>query len=175
MKTPLILAAALALAGCDLSMTSQPRASTEGSADLWPGGPRVHGPPAGAVPVNGPALLAAQTRPPMSLALVERGRNRFDIYCLPCHGERGRGDGPVVERGFPAPPSYDEARLLAAPASHFYDVETNGYGVMFSYADRLSAPDRWAVAAYVRALQLADLESGAASPAAASPAAGPRP
>ena len=89
-----------------------------------------------------------------SAALLTRGRERYGIYCLPCHGPGGDGDGPVVERGFPAPPSYHLDRLRAAPDRHFFDVVSNGYGVMLPYADRVAPADRWAIAAYVRALQL---------------------
>lgn len=91
---------------------------------------------------------------PLTREVLERGRERFDIYCAVCHGRTGEGDGMVVRRGFSRPPSYHDDRLRAAPLGHFFDVETNGYGAMPSYAPRLSAEDRWAVAAYIRALQL---------------------
>jgi mono/diheme cytochrome c family protein len=153
-RIALALAAPL-LVGCDLSMTRQDRPAPQRSATLWPDGPSIQAPVAGTTPV-GIASIAPVQRPPLTLALLQRGRERFDIYCLPCHGPRGHGDGQIVGRGFPAPADYDQPRLMASPASHFYDVETSGYGVMYSYADRMSADDRWAVAAYVRALQLAD-------------------
>jgi mono/diheme cytochrome c family protein len=86
--------------------------------------------------------------------LLERGKERYDIFCAPCHGFDGDGDGMVVRRGFPAPPSYHSAALMKAPASHFLDVMTNGYGVMYSYADRVAPADRWAIVTYIRALQL---------------------
>lgn len=86
--------------------------------------------------------------------LLLRGQQRYDIYCAACHGLDGRGDGMVVQRGFPAPPSYHSERLREAPDSHFYNVITHGYGVMYPYADRVSPDDRWAIVAYVRALQL---------------------
>jgi mono/diheme cytochrome c family protein len=91
----------------------------------------------------------------VTAALLKRGRERFDIYCSPCHGLDGRGDGMVVTRGFPRPPSYFEPRLLAAPATTFYDAITKGYGVMYSYAARVEPRDRWAIVAYIRALQQA--------------------
>ena len=94
--------------------------------------------------------------PPVTMALLERGRQRFNIDCSVCHGFAGFGDGMVVQRGFPAPPSYHIDRLRKAPIQHFYDVITNGYGVMYSYAQRVSPEDRWAVAAYIRALQTAE-------------------
>jgi mono/diheme cytochrome c family protein len=86
---------------------------------------------------------------------LQRGRERFDIYCSVCHGRTGDGKGMIVQRGFPAPPSYHTARLRTAPIGHFYDVITNGYGVMYSYAARVEPADRWAIAEYIRALQLA--------------------
>ena len=86
--------------------------------------------------------------------VLDRGRQRYDIYCLPCHGVTGQGDGIVVKRGFPAPPSYDLARLREAPIGHFVDVMTRGYGLMYPYAARVTPQDRWAIAAYIRVLQL---------------------
>lgn len=98
---------------------------------------------------------SASTNPyPITLRLLERGQNRFDIYCAPCHSRLGDGDGFVVRRGFPPPPSYHIDRLRDAPDRHFFDVMTQGYGIMYSYADRLTPEDRWAVVAYIRALQL---------------------
>jgi mono/diheme cytochrome c family protein len=89
----------------------------------------------------------------ITMQLLERGRERFDIYCAPCHSPVGDGDGMVARRGFPHPPSYHIARLREAPDRHFYDVMTNGYGIMYSYADRVTPEDRWAIVAYIRALQ----------------------
>ena len=87
-------------------------------------------------------------------ALLARGRERYNIYCAPCHGLSGDADGIIVQHGFPAPPSYHDERLMKAPASAFYDAITNGYGVMYSYAARVAPRDRWAIVAYIRALQL---------------------
>jgi mono/diheme cytochrome c family protein len=89
----------------------------------------------------------------LTLQLLERGRERFGIYCEPCHSPVGDGDGMIARRGFPHPPSYHIARLRQAPDRHFYDVMTNGYGIMYSYADRVTPEDRWAIVAYIRALQ----------------------
>ncbi|MFP5307612.1 MAG: c-type cytochrome [Gammaproteobacteria bacterium] len=98
---------------------------------------------------------AAITYPrPLTPALLARGRERYAIYCEPCHSPLGDGQGRVVERGFPAPPSYHSDRLRAAPDRHFYDVISDGYGVMYSYADRVAPADRWAIVAYIRALLL---------------------
>lgn len=86
--------------------------------------------------------------------LLERGQQRFEIYCAPCHGLVGDGNGIVVQRGFPSPPSYHTDRLRNAPAGHFFDVITNGFGRMYDYSDRVAPADRWAIVAYIRALQL---------------------
>lgn len=91
---------------------------------------------------------------PITPTLLSRGQQRFDIYCAPCHSRAGDGDGMIAERGFPHPPSYHTAALRNAPDSHFYKVITDGYGVMYPYADRISPHDRWAIVAYIRALQL---------------------
>ncbi len=86
--------------------------------------------------------------------LLERGRERYEIYCSVCHGRTGDGRGMIVQRGFPQPPSYHIDRLRQAPAGYFYNVITQGYGVMYSYAARVEPEDRWAITAYIRALQL---------------------
>lgn len=93
---------------------------------------------------------------PMELTpeLLERGRQRFEIFCSPCHGHAGYGDGMVVQRGLRPPPSFHIDRLRNSPPGHFFDVITNGFGAMYSYASRVEPRDRWAVIAYIRALQL---------------------
>ncbi|HZT42386.1 MAG TPA: cytochrome c [Chthonomonadaceae bacterium] len=101
--------------------------------------------------VNGKPVLTLPV--PLTRALLLRGQQRFDIYCSPCHGYAGYGNGMIVQRGFPAPPSYHSDRPRKAPIGHFFDVMTNGYGLMYSYADRVTPEDRWAIAAYIRALQ----------------------
>jgi mono/diheme cytochrome c family protein len=83
-----------------------------------------------------------------------RGQERFNIYCSPCHGRLGNGHGMIVARGLRQPPSYHDERLLNAPIGHFFDVMSNGYGSMYSYASRVAVDDRWRIAAYIRALQL---------------------
>lgn len=85
---------------------------------------------------------------------VARGQQRFDIYCSPCHGRLGDGHGMIVLRGLQPPPTYHDPRLVNAPVGHFFDVITNGYGAMFSYASRVPVDDRWRITAYIRALQL---------------------
>lgn len=91
---------------------------------------------------------------------IERGQDRFNIYCTPCHGRLGDGNGMVVQRGLRQPPSYHEARLVQAPVGHFFDVMTNGYGAMYSYASRVAVDDRWRIAAYIRALQNSQAPNG---------------
>jgi mono/diheme cytochrome c family protein len=93
---------------------------------------------------------------PITAEDLERGRQQFNINCSPCHGATGRGDGMIVQRGFPHPPSYFLDRLRNAPHGHFYNVITHGYGAMYSYADRVEPRDRWRIVAYIRALQLSD-------------------
>ncbi|MGB7592353.1 MAG: cytochrome c, partial [Terriglobia bacterium] len=91
---------------------------------------------------------------PITREVLDRGRERYNIYCSPCHDYTGSGRGMVVQRGFPPPPSYHLERLVKAPAGHFFEVISNGYGAMYSYASRVTPEDRWAIVAYIRSLQL---------------------
>jgi mono/diheme cytochrome c family protein len=91
---------------------------------------------------------------PVTEELIDRGENRYNIYCIVCHGPLGNGDGMVVRRGFSPPPTYHDDRLRNAPVGHFFDVMTNGWGKMNSYASVLSAADRWAIVSYIRTLQV---------------------
>jgi mono/diheme cytochrome c family protein len=93
---------------------------------------------------------------PVNRETLQRGRERFEIYCSVCHGFTGKGDGMIVQRGFPKPPSFHEDRLRNAPIGYFYWVITHGYGTMFPYAARVEPADRWAIAAYIRTLQLSE-------------------
>ncbi|HZR26397.1 MAG TPA: cytochrome c [Vicinamibacterales bacterium] len=88
--------------------------------------------------------------------VMARGRERFDIYCSPCHGRTGQGDGMVVRRGYRRPPTFHQDRLRDAPVGHFFDVISNGFGAMPDYAAQIHTDDRWAIIAYVRALQLSE-------------------
>jgi mono/diheme cytochrome c family protein len=99
--------------------------------------------------------------------VMSRGRERYDIYCAPCHGRTGSGDGMIVRRGYRRPPSYHDDRLRSAALGHYFDVITNGFGAMPDYQAQIPADDRWAIIAYVRALQL----SAHASPSDVPPAA----
>ena len=91
---------------------------------------------------------------PIDAAAMARGQERFNIYCSPCHGRTGQGNGMIVRRGYRPPPTYHQDRLRDAPVGHFFDVMTNGFGAMPDYAAQIKVEDRWAIAAYIRALQL---------------------
>ncbi len=91
---------------------------------------------------------------PVDEELLNRGRQRYNIYCTPCHGQLGDGRGVIVQRGFSPPPNYTEPRLVEAPLGHFFKVISEGHGAMYSFAARVAPQDRWAIAAYIRALQL---------------------
>jgi mono/diheme cytochrome c family protein len=143
------------LAACSQNMDAQPSYREYEPASLFRNGRVLQQEPRGTVARDDIARQASLTeRPPLSPEFLARGREQFDIYCSPCHGRTGGGDGIVVQRGMPHPPSYHIDRLRAAEDQHFFDVITNGYGVMYSYAMRVKPPDRWAIVAYIRALQL---------------------
>ena len=173
----LLLVAGIASSGCEKlmrDMYDQPKGKPGSASALFADGRASRPPPPGSVAHargdlaatssgrRGAASLteerqaAAEDHLPErpSRELLLRGRERYTIYCMPCHSAAGDGDGPVVRRGFPAPPSYHGERLRAAPDRHFYDVITHGWGVMYPYADRVAPADRWAIVAYIRALQL---------------------
>jgi mono/diheme cytochrome c family protein len=144
------------LAACHEAQDPQIRYGTLAAAQApWPASGAALPLPEGVV-AQGDLELAAQAREPpeATAALLARGRERFGIFCSPCHGVDGYGEGIIVARGFPHPPSFHEARLRAAPAQLFFDTITNGNGAMYSYADRVPPTDRWAIIAYIRALQL---------------------
>jgi len=225
----ILLVAAPLLAGCDLSMSDQPRHETEGSDTLWDGGPKAQAAPPGTVAVDAAARDEALKNPPAptlallergqeryaiycapchgasgkgdgavvsrgfpapksfadpnlramppqhvvdavardealknppapTLALLERGQERYAIYCAPCHGAGGKGDGAVVSRGFPAPKSFADPNLSAMPPQHVVDAISRGFGLMYDFADKIEPRDRWAIAFYVKALQRAEAE-----------------
>ena len=97
---------------------------------------------------------------PVTKELIDRGQDRYNIYCVVCHGPTGNGDGMIVRRGFSPPPTYNDDRLRNAPVGHFYDVITNGWGKMNSYAHQVPVADRWAIVAYIRALQISQNPNG---------------
>lgn len=111
--------------------------------------------------------LATEFPFPITQQVLNRGQERYNIYCSPCHSEIGDGNGMIVQRGFKKPPSYHTDRLRNAPVGHFFDVITNGFGAMGDYSSQIPVHDRWAIVAYIRALQYsqnatrADLPAGA--------------
>jgi mono/diheme cytochrome c family protein len=106
---------------------------------------------------------------PIDETRLRRGQERFNIYCSPCHARTGEGDGMIVRRGYRRPPSYHDPRLRDAPVGHFFDVITNGFGAMPDHAAQIAVEDRWAIVAYVRALQLSEHAAVADVPAADRP------
>ncbi len=154
MRKPLILAVML-VGACNqnLTMSDQKKLDEYERSDIFRNGKVLQSPAPGSVSREQDVRDVLTEKPPMTLALVKRGQQRFNIFCSECHGPAGDADGMVVQRGFPKPPSFHEVRLVNAPDEHFVDVITNGYGVMYSYADRVPPADRWAIAAYIRALQ----------------------
>lgn len=110
-------------------------------------------------------LLVTSFPIPLTEATLKRGQERYTIYCAPCHGGMGDGKGVIVSRGFSPPPDYyEDKRVLNAPIGHYYDVITNGYGAMYSYAARVPVKDRWAIVAYIRLLQRTRAQGGNQGP-----------
>src|SRR5215469_136949 len=163
----LLAAAAFSLAGCSrLDMQDQPKYKPQRGSDFFAdarsGRPEVDGTIARGSLEEDTAYYQGKdangddvdTFPiAVDKAFIERGQSRYNAYCSPCHGAIGNGLGMIVRRGFKQPPSYHIDRLRNAPVGHFYDVITNGYGAMLNYAQQLQVRDRWAVVAYIRALQ----------------------
>ena len=164
---PLLLPSLL-LGGCKQEMAQQRRMDTYEQTGVWKDGTTARPIPAGTVARGDLAReAAALAPPPVTAALLARGQERYGIFCTPCHGLSGEGDGMVVQRGFPPPPSFHTRRLRAVPARYLFDVITEGYGVMYSYAARVPPEDRWAIVAYLRTLQLSRHATLAEAPEAA--------
>ncbi len=163
-KLALVLLSA-ALCGCRADMQDTPKARTFRPSRFFDDQMTARPLIAGTVPATGLAddellyngtvngRLATVFPFPITHEVLERGQDRFNIYCSPCHGRLGDGDGMIVRRGFRRPPSYHIERLRKAPVGHFYDVITHGLGSMYDYAARVAPRDRWAIIAYIRALQ----------------------
>lgn len=170
MRTALTCLLLLLLGSCD-NMDHQPRYDSYEKSALFSDGKALQAAPEGTISRDDDSFgEELANRPPMSLALLTRGHERYEIYCTPCHDPAGYGNGRIPSRGFPHPPSFHIQRLRDAPSGYIVEVITHGHGVMYSYADRVVPKDRWAIAAYVRALQLsqnappgvlAELKSGA--------------
>lgn len=162
-----VVGVAMLGAACRQDMFDQARYEPLEQSDLFPDGAAARQPPRGTVArrdprsdrelhsgVDAAGRYLSSSPFPVDEALLRRGQERFGIYCSPCHGLAGHGDGMIVLRGFKRPPSLHEDRLRAQPTGYFVDVVANGFGVMPSYATQVPPRDRWAIAAYVGALQL---------------------
>ncbi len=163
-KLGLTLVLAATVGTCD-QMSHQPRYDSYEKSSLFADGKSLQAPPDGAIARDDLGhFTALRQRPAMTAALLQRGQQRYDIYCAVCHDKAGYGHGAVPARGFPAPPSFHIDRLRTAASDYLVDVITHGHGVMYSYADRVAPADRWAIVAYIRALQLSqDAPLGALS------------
>lgn len=159
-----ILVAALVPA-CDQPQMADQRKYEPYEAGEFANGTSALQPPEGTV-AREAELDPVSEQPPVSPALLERGRTVYDAVCAPCHSRLGDGEGIIVERGYPAPPSFHTDRLRGTADRHFYDVISKGYGIMYAYADRVAPEDRWAITAYIRALQLSQHADVADLPAA---------
>lgn len=172
----LLIGATVLLAGCHTDMWVQPKETPQTASRHFPGEssarPLVqHTVPRGFLHEddrfftgmeNGKLIKELPLQ--VSKELLSRGQERFNIFCSPCHGRLGNGKGMIAQRGFSlARPvaTYHTDRMRAMPIGHFYDVITNGYGTMFSYASRIEPQDRWAIAAYIRVLQFSQHASEA--------------
>ncbi len=168
----------LLLSGCGRNMYDQPRADAFESSQFFADGSAMRPLPTGTVSREFGALdpayltgmdstgMLAELPLELTSDLLLRGQERFDIYCSPCHNYNGDGKGAVVARGFPEPSSLTTTeRLLDAPVGYFYNAITNGFGRMYSYSSRVPVHDRWAISAYIKALQLSQNASVADVPA----------
>ena len=161
-----LLCYALLMTGCGVNMRDGSRLIPLERDTFFPDDKSAREPVAGTVArgqlradeafFTGKSNGADVTTFPMQInsTVLQRGQQRYNVYCSPCHGYGGYADGMIVRRGFSPPPSFHQDRLRNAPVGHFYDVITNGYGAMYSYASRINPADRWAIVAYIRALQL---------------------
>lgn len=166
----LVLVSGLALlgAGCRQDMHNQPRAKPQSKSGFFADGRTGRLPVEGTVArghlreddhryrgKNADGTFATSFPIAIDAAVLARGRERYEIFCSPCHGRTGTGNGMVIQRGFKtAATSHHDQRLREAPVGYWFDVITNGFGVMFGYATQVPVNDRWAIVAYVRALQL---------------------
>ena len=162
------LVAVLALTGgaCRQDMHDAPRVEAYEATDAFPDGRGNRPLVEGTVPrgwlnddeqlttgkING--TLVDEFPFPVTREVLERGQQRYNAYCTPCHGKTGFGNGMIVQRGLKPPPSFHDDRLRNSPAGYYFDVMTNGFGVMQDYRAQVDVKDRWAIAAYIRALQL---------------------
>jgi mono/diheme cytochrome c family protein len=169
----LLLCATFLLGGCERAMHdmyNQPKYKPGSPSPLFADHNAARRPPVGSIPIAAgelagpssgrlghiepaPASSNGNNPYPITLALLQRGRERYGIYCADCHGYTGEGDGMIVQRGFPRPLSYLDAKLMHAADADLERSIRDGYGVMYPFGDRVDAHDRWAIVAYIRALQ----------------------
>lgn len=169
MNVLLVLVVGLALVACRKDMVDQERTkplrpssffTDDGASRPLPEGtlpqeaPRELTPFHTGLQTGGGGALVVEIPQQITSPLLERGKQRFEIFCAVCHGAVGYGAGMIVQRGFPPPPSFHIDRLRSASAGHFFQVITKGYGLMYPYGYRVNPADRWAIVAYIRALQL---------------------
>jgi mono/diheme cytochrome c family protein len=166
-RISLLVFALLFLAGCD-DMKDQPKYEPLEENSFFPDHRSARPLPAGTVPRSAKGVEETEDYPsrdengelvdsfpfPITEQILQRGRESYDDFCSPCHGLDGYGQGMIVQRGFSPPPSLHDDRLRQASAGYFYEVITNGFGQMYSYDSRIQPSDRWAIVAYIRALQL---------------------
>ena len=175
----ILLACSLSLCACDTGerMIRQPSSKPYHASDFFDDGKMARTPPPGSIPrehaaiepeywagrpswdrdIANPRHQNYVERIPIdhvTSTFVARGRDQYDVFCTPCHGPAGAGDGEVTRWGFPSPPTYHQPRLRNAPDGYIYRVISEGYGLMYGYEHRIRPWDRWAIVAYVRALQL---------------------
>ncbi len=172
-NTPLLLLAAslFLITGCDIvpmHMRDQPRYDTFEESSLFADGQASRKPPENTIPRGewGELMMEevlftgmengefVETLPiEVNRDVLMRGQERFNIFCAPCHGRVGDGQGMIVQRGFQQPRSFHDQAVREQPDGYYYDAITNGFGAMYSYASRIDPEDRWAIVAYIRALQ----------------------
>jgi mono/diheme cytochrome c family protein len=179
--TPLVLLGVMASVGCRLDMHVQPRYNPLAKSDFF-ADQRAARPPVEGTVARGDERADAYFYTgkigsndgdympfPVTREVLQRGRERFNVYCSPCHSRVGDGNGFIPSRGFARkPPSYHIERLRKAPIGYFFDVATNGFGIMLDYSSQISPRDRWCIAAYIRALQLSQNATAADVPAGQS-------
>jgi mono/diheme cytochrome c family protein len=173
-----LVALSLAGAGCRQDMHDQPKIKAYRGSDFFGDGRGMRPIPDGTVArgflqdddllytgkVNGQPVDEFPFQ--VTKAVLDRGHERFNIYCAPCHGRAGLGNGMIVQRGLKPPPSFHEERVRTLTVGYYFDVMTNGFGVMQDYRAQVAPEDRWAIAAYIRALQYSQRASVADVPEA---------
>jgi cytochrome c5 len=165
----MIFAALLLLAACHRDMQDQPRYEPYEASDFFGDGRSSRAPIPGTVARGQLAIDQLARTPPRKLTRehLERGKERYDIFCSPCHDRAGTGQGIIVQRGFQRPPTFHQDRLRGARDEHIFQVITRGFGAMYPQGNRIDVEDRWAIVGYVRALQLSQWANADELPAEA--------